>query len=100
LHGIHKSPHFFLHRECIQRVSHSRVHGGQLIAQGALQTCEHINSRSHFCPHAICNCPIWQSPHFPVHLCSQESILSHDSGQENRFNSYVDEIIRHGTSTV
>jgi hypothetical protein len=60
-------------------------------------TCEHINSRSHFPPHATCNCPARQAPHVPVHLCLQASILSHGFGQENRFNSCGDEIMRHGT---
>ena len=40
LHGVHISPHFFRHRECMQRASQSRKHGGQLVAQGARHTLE------------------------------------------------------------
>jgi len=63
-------------------------------------TCEQINSRSHFCWHGICNCPVRQSPHVPLHLCLQASIVSQGVGQEYRFNSDGDETIRHGTLTA
>lgn len=41
LHGVHISPHFFRHRECMQHVSQLRKHGGQLAAQGARHTLEY-----------------------------------------------------------
>ncbi len=63
-------------------------------------TCEQINSRSHFCPHGTCNCPVRQVPHVPGHLCLQASIAPQGVGHGCRFNSDGDETIRHGTSTA
>lgn len=83
---------------CIPKYNTKKIIKQSFLIQYKL-TCEQINSRSHLCLHATCNCPTRQSAHFPVHLCSQVSILSHGFGQENRFNSSGEKIMRHGTST-
>ena len=64
------------------------------------RTCEQINSRSHFCLHGTCNCPVRHSPHVPGHLCLQARIAPQGVEQENCLNFDGDEIIPHGTSTA